>query len=58
MIGQTQLYILLGLAVLLFGGSIVTRGVKQFYKTKKDIQETIIEEQKNEIKASSTTNSY
>ena len=49
MLGQTQIYIILAVGILLFGGSIVSKGVKSFYKTKREV-ETIIKEEttKNE----------
>jgi Sec-independent protein translocase protein TatA len=44
MIGQTQLYIILIIAVLLFGKSFIIKGVKDFFSVKREVKEAIEKE--------------
>lgn len=54
MIGTTQLYIILAIAVLLFGGTLVSKGVRSFYQTKRDIKKVIDEENAKETQVISS----
>jgi len=50
MLGTTQFYFIIGIAIILFGGALVTRTAKSIFKTKKDIQKIIDEETTNDEK--------
>jgi len=57
MLGTTQFYIITGVAILLFGGALVTKAAKSIFKTKKDIQNMIDEETANDEKTKKLVNS-
>jgi len=56
MLGTTQFYFIVGIAILLFGGAIVTKAAKSIFKTKKDIQKIIDEETKDDKEKLHITN--
>jgi len=50
MIGSVQMYALIGIGVLLFGKSLIIKGVKDFVQLKKEVNEAVKNEDGKEKK--------